>query len=102
MLGALKVQNHFNISNVSFLDFLFASQNLNANRFSREVILLILIICVTHFYLTLNDVKICIVMSPMSTSDLDRCLGISCHRKQLSQIFCLNNEFLVQRDENVK
>ena len=53
----------FIISNVSSLDFLFATQNLIAGRFSRAAILFIRIICLTGFCSTSNDVKIGIVTS---------------------------------------
>ena len=83
---------------VSCLDFWFASQNLIADRSSRAVILLIQIICVKRFCLT----KIGIVMSLTSASNQGHCLDITQYRKRLLQIFCLNTEFLVKTDENVK
>ena len=91
----------FNISNVFCLDFLFATQNLIANRCSRDVILLIRIICVTRFCSASNDVKIGTVTSLVSTSNQGCCLNITQYRKWLSHSFCLNTEFLVKTDENV-
>ena len=92
----------FNISNVSCLDFLFAAQNVIADRCSRAAILLIQIICVTRFCSTLNGVKIGFVTSLTSTSNQDRCLDIIQYRKRLSDSFYLNTGFLVKTDENVK
>ena len=52
----------FNISNVSCLDFLFATQSLIADHCSRAAILLIPIICVLRFCSASNDVKIGITL----------------------------------------
>ena len=89
----------FNISNVSCLDFLFATQNLIAGRCSRAAILLIPIICVTCFCSTSNDVKIGIVTSLTSTLNRGRCLDIT--QWGLSQSFCLNTELIKKRLNDV-
>ena len=99
---ALFPKTIFNISNVSCLDFLFATQNLIAERCSRAAILLIRIICVTQFCSTSNDVKIITVTALTSTSNKGRCLNITQYRKRLSQSFCLNAEFLVKTDRKRK
>ena len=62
----------FNISNVSCLEFLFATQNVITDRCSRAAFLLIRSICATRFCLTSNGVKIGIVTSLASTSNQDR------------------------------
>ena len=88
----------FNISNFSWLDVLFATQNLIADCCSGAAILLIQIICVTRFCSTSNDFKIGNVTSLTSTSNQDCCLDITQYRKRLSQRYYLNTE----TDENLK
>ena len=71
----------FNISNVSCLEFLFATQNLFADRCSKAVIVLIQIIFDTCFCSASNDVKIGVVTSLTSTSNQGCCLDITQYRK---------------------